>query len=289
MKKLRVLLCIMIMGVCMLAGCQKKDDIVGDWHIVTIAGSSVKEYAKEYGMQEILINTNYTFAEDGTFVRESGLTIAADTGSESGTWKYKDHVYTVILADGTGYSAQIKDDTLTFSTAEGNVVLAKGSITIDEGASKAAYEEYLEMLAGVPGDGSEGEDPEEEPEATTEPGESEPEETEAPSESEEPEETENPDDIYPVTFSSTDVAAKMVAAKWTDADGAVYEFLENNTFSCVTADGAEIQGEYQLLDMDDESVIFDMIIDGTEQLKYITEYSEKEIICNDGTVFTAVE
>ena len=69
MKKLRVLLCIMIMGVCMLAGCQKKDDIVGDWHIVTIAGSSVKEYAKEYGMQEILINTNYTFAEDGTFVK----------------------------------------------------------------------------------------------------------------------------------------------------------------------------------------------------------------------------
>lgn len=251
-----------ILAILTLSACGAKKEIVGSWHLTELSGGqSLSDYAKSVGLNEVLAATTYNINEDGTFTAESGLSLALGQGAISGTWKYSNGSYLITMSDGTQFQAELKDGNLNIIAADGTMILEPGAADIDVEAAKQAYAELMENTA--------------EPENTT------PSETEKPDITASPgaiEETEKPEEETPATSSihASDVYDNIIGKIWIDGDGNYYDFYNDNTCYVKYKNGNELTGEYQFID-DSGKIVFDMILNESEQLYSLTDMDENSI------------
>lgn len=263
MKNKIILALLVCLAIFTLSACGAKKEIVGSWHMTEAAGGqSLSEYAESVGLNEILIATTLTFNDDGSFNAENGLSIAMGLEASSGTWEYSNGAYLITMSDGTQYQADLKDGKLTLITSDGITVFESGAANIDAEEAKRAYAALRE-------------DPEpDEPEDNTP-------KPSAPASPGAIEESEKPEEETPApNISASEVYNNIIGKLWVDADGNYYDFYDDNTCYVKYKTGSELTGEYQFID-DNGKIIFDVILNESEQLRTLTDMDENSISFKD--------
>lgn len=268
MKNKIILLLLAAIAVFAFSACGAKKEIVGSWHLTEFAGGqSLSEYAESVGLNEILVTTTYVINEDGTFRAESGLSLAMGQEGLRGTWEYSNGSYFIGVSEENRYQVELKDGKLNIYAADGTMVFEPGAADIDVEEAKRAYAGLMENPDDTKDDNSPSET--EKPSVTASPG--------AIEETGKPKEEETP---APESIHATNVYDNIIGKIWVDDDGNYYDFYDDNTCYVKYKNGNELTGEYQLID-DTEGIVFDVILNESEQLRSLTKMEENTISFKD--------